>query len=530
MFPAPSVTEKIGNYSVIRPLGEAGPVNVYLALGEAPDGSPRLCELKVVPRIEGDSDAVAEVLQREGAVLARLQHRAIASMVDLFEDEEGRLVLVIEYVDGGTLQQLLTSCETRRHRLADEAVWFIGHEVASALAHAHEAADEDGTLTPVIHRNLRPDNVLVSLGGHVRLTGFALSKVLGRSPDTAYGLVKGAPGYMAPEQLRGERVTPRTDVYGLGILLWTMLTGRRPPMTGPVPESLAFARPDLPPGLAAAIDLALEPDPGRRKITCTEIEQWIASETAVLKGREALREEVRAWRNAVAEQASASSLVTVTPTPGATVAAIAAVVSPRASAPREPSPTSPLPLAIEMDEAIDPSPRAAFDEPRPLSALESVGLAALTAGLVITAGIFIAERDMEVPTKSAAASAAVVTSSASVAPAQASAPKRVVRPPSPRTSAAPDPKKLAAGMGYLTVASPGAATVFVNGAAVGDVNTPLEVACGRRFIRLGTSPDGGAVTTWLAPGQTVEIPCQGALRTEIVPVTTAPPPPGIVSR
>src|SRR5271165_3868887 len=107
-----------------------------------------------------------------------------------------------------------------RERLGDAAVFHVGARIASALGDAHAAKDEQGVSTPIIHRNISPDTVIVSADGDVRLTGFGVGKILGRTPDTAIGKIKGTPGYMAPEQARGEPVTTKADVYGIGLLLW----------------------------------------------------------------------------------------------------------------------------------------------------------------------------------------------------------------------------------------------------------------------------------------------------------------------
>src|SRR5262245_58303775 len=237
MFPTEPVPEQIGAYKVVRRLSGSGSADMYLGRMDGPMGFQRVCALKLVPNaLEGDV-RLAEELAREASICARLNHPAIVRMFDFFEHER-RLVLVLEHVDGVDLDRLVQHLARRRQRLTDDAIWYIGHQLCSALAHAHGATDEEGNATPVIHRNTRPENVLIAWDGQVRLAGFGLGKVLGRSPDTVVGVIKGTPGYMAPEQARGERVTTRVDVYLIGLLLWSLLSERRPPIDGTRPESI----------------------------------------------------------------------------------------------------------------------------------------------------------------------------------------------------------------------------------------------------------------------------------------------------
>ena len=296
MFPTEPVPEKIGAYKVIRRLAGTGSADVYLGRMDGPMGFQRVCALKLVANsIEGDV-RLAEELAREAAICARLNHPAIVRMYDFFEYDR-RLVLVLEHVEGADLERLIQHLARRRQKLGDDAVWYLAHQLAGALAHAHAATDENGDAAPVIHRNVQPENIVVSWDGQVRLTGFGLGKILGRSPDTVVGMVKGTPGFMAPEQARGERVTPRADVYGFAALIWSLLTGRRPPIDGTRLEAVSTLRKDIPREIAAAIDAALEPAPDRRKITCLELEQWLEKLTRVEVGKAELREKILLLRS-----------------------------------------------------------------------------------------------------------------------------------------------------------------------------------------------------------------------------------------
>jgi eukaryotic-like serine/threonine-protein kinase len=297
MFPAEPIPDTIGSYKIVRRLPGAGGAELYLARSQGPMGFARECELKLMPDTSDGDASYAEQLAREAAICARLNNPAVVRVFDFFE-HHGKLVLAIEHVEGHTLGELQQHVADKQQKLGDAAIFHIGARIASALADAHAARDEQGDATPIIHRNLSPETVLISVDGDVRLTGFGVGKILGRTPDTAIGRVKGTPGYMAPEQARGEPVTTKADIYGLGLLLWTLLAARRPPSDGTWPRAISGLRPDLPREVAAILDAALDHFPGTRKITAREIEQWLSKAAPAARGKAELRDKVAAMRAA----------------------------------------------------------------------------------------------------------------------------------------------------------------------------------------------------------------------------------------
>jgi serine/threonine protein kinase len=188
MFPTAPLPDKIGTYKVVRRLSGTGAVEAYLGRSEGPMGFQRDCVLKLMADTSEGSVQFAEELAREAAICSRLTHPNIVRMFDFFEHDR-KLVLVLEYSEGITLNQLVEHLADKHKKLSDPAIYHVGHQIAGALAHAHAATDEKGKSTPIIHRSLHPDNILVALDGYVRLTGFGVGKILGRTPDTALGLV-----------------------------------------------------------------------------------------------------------------------------------------------------------------------------------------------------------------------------------------------------------------------------------------------------------------------------------------------------
>ncbi|HEY2743930.1 MAG TPA: serine/threonine-protein kinase, partial [Polyangia bacterium] len=236
--------EYIGRYRIVRPLGEGGMGRVLLAEVEGAGGFARRVVLKLV-RDELD-EALKQSLLDEARVTATLVHRNIVPVLDLHESGAQRLV-VLEHIDGMDVRQLL--------RLTPLLDWplaaFIGGEVAAALDYAHRRQ--------IIHRDVSPANILLSLEGEVKLSDFGVAKVVGDSAVRVVGPtqgLKGKLGYMAPEQMKSQPIDPRADVYALGVVLYEMLTGKNPMRAGPiVPPPLP---PTVPPELAAIVLRAVE--------------------------------------------------------------------------------------------------------------------------------------------------------------------------------------------------------------------------------------------------------------------------------
>jgi serine/threonine protein kinase len=260
---------------------------------------------------DGHEGETADALAREASVCVRLSHPCIVQ-VRAFLEEPGFSALVFEYVPGVALGRVLRLCVSGGVRLPDAAAWHITERVLTALAYAHGFCGENGQPTPIVHRDVSPSNVLLDWGGGVKIADFGLAKVLGVSPRTRIGIVKGTLGCMAPEQARGEAVDERADVYAAALLAWRLATGRVPfgrhrkdewellrAMRNPRIPPLASLRPDLPEPLLTAVARALEPERERRTIKAAELAAVVRSHFDVGAGWTELAMLLERWKAAL---------------------------------------------------------------------------------------------------------------------------------------------------------------------------------------------------------------------------------------
>ncbi len=214
--PAP-VGDRLGAYRLVREIGRGGMGVVYLATRDD-EQFRKQAAIKVVKR-GMDSDQVLVRFRHERQILANLDHPYIGRLLDAGTTSEGRPFLVMDYVEGRPIDVFC-----RESGLSLEAILQLFLKVASAVSHAHRNL--------IVHRDLKPANILVSADGTPKLLDFGVAKLLDPRADEGLTLTKLdrplTPAYASPEQLRGLAVTTSADVYSLGVVLYELLTGRRP--------------------------------------------------------------------------------------------------------------------------------------------------------------------------------------------------------------------------------------------------------------------------------------------------------------
>ena len=200
--------------------------------------------------------------RREAQAAAALAHPNVTRLYD-YGEADGRLFMALEYLSGGTLEDRLS----RGRRLPDPETAAIASQLAAGLAHAHERG--------LVHRDVKPANVLFDDEDRPKLADFGIARTVGGDTITEAGTIIGTATYISPEQAAGERVGPASDVYSFGVLLYRMLTGRLPfESESPVelaqmhlhanPPPIELVRPDVPKNLAAVATAALAKDPRHR--------------------------------------------------------------------------------------------------------------------------------------------------------------------------------------------------------------------------------------------------------------------------
>jgi serine/threonine-protein kinase len=278
----------LGRYQLLSRLAVGGMAEVYLARqGELSGFKTLVVVKKVLPHLALKPDFIAMFLD-EARIASMLDHPNIVRINEVGRTETDYYI-AMELVQGKPLASILQQSERAKTPLPQTLGALIVANAAAGLHHAHQLTDASGTLLHLVHRDVSPQNIMVSFEGSVKVIDFGIARALGRLGDTSSGSLKGKLGYMAPEQARGEPVDARADIFSLGVVLWECAAGRRlflrenelatlrAVVYEPIPKVSKYAKVD--PVLEVIIEQALERDLGERFQTAEEmriaLERWV---------------------------------------------------------------------------------------------------------------------------------------------------------------------------------------------------------------------------------------------------------------
>jgi serine/threonine protein kinase len=269
-----------GRYEILEHIATGGMASVFKTWDHRVE---RIVAMKVLKSLDKSDLRAVERFRREARAAAALTHPNAVTIYD-FVEEMGQYFLVMEYIHGPTLKQLIA----QRHQLQPREVLEIAAQVCSVLQVAHAQG--------FIHRDIKPQNIMLSrttaavgagIGGGsvlVKLTDFGIVRVVEDQGLTNSGIVLGTADYLSPEQARGEKLTASSDLYSLGVVMFEMLAGR-PPFVGPTavsiamqhasvePPSLRQFNPTVPPAVEQIVQRALEKEPENRYSSAAEMQQ-----------------------------------------------------------------------------------------------------------------------------------------------------------------------------------------------------------------------------------------------------------------
>jgi serine/threonine protein kinase len=210
--------KRLGRYRIGERVGRGGTAEVYRVEVEGAEGFAKTLVVKCLRPALADEPELVQGLAREAKLAQRLHHGNIVQVLD-FGVEDGRPYVVMEHVDGCSLHELLADLRRRGEHMGLPEALYVVEEVAAALRYAHALTDDHGVPLRLVHRDVKPRNVLVSREGVVKLADFGIAKLADDHGDTLPGVIKGTPAWLAPEQALGRGVDARTDMYALGLLL-----------------------------------------------------------------------------------------------------------------------------------------------------------------------------------------------------------------------------------------------------------------------------------------------------------------------
>lgn len=275
--------QTVGRYEFLVPIAQGGMAAVWAARLKGTRGFTKTVAVKTMLPTISDNPHFEQMFLDEAQIAARIRHPNVVEISDLGEQDD-LLYLVMEWVDGEPLSNIRRTAAKREGIPRPIAVKVV-QDAAAGLHAAHELKDEQGTPIGLVHRDISPQNILITFDGVVKIVDFGVAKAAGRTVEhTNSGQIKGKPPYMSPEQALGKDIDRRTDIFALGIILYQLTTGKHP-FRGEndmiTLQNIVSDRPIIPPRaydkeypkpLESVVMRALDRDPNKRFQTAAELE------------------------------------------------------------------------------------------------------------------------------------------------------------------------------------------------------------------------------------------------------------------
>ncbi|RMG17179.1 MAG: serine/threonine protein kinase [Deltaproteobacteria bacterium] len=393
-----------GRYELLEPLGRGGFAEVYRARLAGPEGFAKEVVVKRLRREVLGEESVIQMFLTEARLTAAIAHPHLVQVFD-FGEVEGEYFLAMESIDGWTARAWWRKAGAEGVALPLEVVLCIGLAVSDALAALHEARDESGRPLGIVHRDISPQNIMISRHGQVKLLDLGVAKSRVQTEATRAGILKGKYAYMSPEQIAQEPLDGRSDLFSLGVVLHELATGRRLFKRKTDYETLAaihqveapppsILRPDLPPWFDALVDSLLQKDRGARLPSARHLHERIEAHLPeVLQGTPAAA--LRAFGKTLFG-AKALAEDSVPPVASDAPDTVATGRLPRgASAPSAAAsgagdqPPSPEAGQTEYETDVDAGPQRVHQPRRGTRSAERLLLFALVGALAVAGGLLL---------------------------------------------------------------------------------------------------------------------------------------------
>lgn len=222
--PSGQAPTRVGRYELVRRLAHGGMATVYLGRASGAAGFEKVVAIKIIHAHLADEPDFLEMFFDEARIAAQIRHPHVVEILDL-GSENGRHYMAMEWIEGETLSALVRAM--RPGTLPINVILQILADTLEGIVAAHEATDADGRALHLVHRDVSPQNLLISMAGWVKVTDFGIVKAAGRHGRTRTGELRGKVAYMSPEQARGLSVDARSDLFALGVIAWELLHAER---------------------------------------------------------------------------------------------------------------------------------------------------------------------------------------------------------------------------------------------------------------------------------------------------------------